>query len=231
MDTFLVTCEHGGNDVPAEYQPWFAGHRDLLGSHRGYDAGALVMAEQLAREFSAPLVASTTTRLLIDLNRSLGHRQSFSEVSRDRPPAVRAQIAERHHRPHWEEVAGRIESAVATGDRLIHIASHSFTPELDGVTRTADVGLLYDPRRPGEVEISARWKAALAQAIPGLRVRRNYPYAGDGDGLTTSMRRRFAASEYVGIELEVNQAMVVAGADRWSAVRSGLIESLRSVWS
>jgi hypothetical protein len=59
-------------------------------------------------------------------------------------------------------------------------------------------------------------------------VRRNYPYAGKGDGLTAHLRRRFPPGAYVGIELEVNQAIVRAAGRRWSVLRGVLIESLHT---
>ena len=62
-----------------------------------------------------------------------------------------------------------------------------------------------------------------------MRVRRNYPYAGKGDGLTASLRLRHPPGGYVGIELEVNQAAVLAGGRRWASLRASLIDSLRAV--
>ena len=111
---------------------------------------------------------------------------------------------------------------------MIHISSHSFTAELDGAVRGADVGLLYHPGRRGEAELCARWKETLAALAPELRVRRNYPYAGKGDGLTSHLRLRFAPCDYVGIELEVNQGIVFAAGRRWTALRRMLIDSLRT---
>ena len=92
MDTFIITCEHGGNRIPAPYRRLFRGQRALLDSHRGYDPGSLVMAKALASAFGAPLVASTVSRLLIDLNRSIGHPQLFSAMIR----AATAQRSEEH---------------------------------------------------------------------------------------------------------------------------------------
>ena len=77
MDTFIITCEHGGNRIPAPYRRLFRERRALLLCHRGYDPGSLVMAKALARACRAPLVASTVSRLLIDLNRSIGHPHCF----------------------------------------------------------------------------------------------------------------------------------------------------------
>jgi len=228
MDTFIITCEHGGNRIPAPYRRLFRGQRALLDSHRGYDPGSLVMAKALARAFAAPLVASTVSRLLIDLNRSIGHPQLFSAMTRAAPAQTRAQIVEQHYRPHRMHVERLIGQAVARGQRVIHISSHSFTAELDGAVRGADVGLLYHPGRRGEAELCARWKEVLAAIAPELRVRRNYPYAGKGDGLTSHLRRRFAPCDYVGIELEVNQGIVTAAGRRWTALRRLLIDSLRT---
>ena len=71
-------------------------------------------------------------------------------------------------------------------------------------------------------------KKSLAVCAPELRVRRNYPYNGNADGLTAHLRKRFAQSTYVGIELEINQGIVSAGARRWTALRRVLIESFRA---
>jgi predicted N-formylglutamate amidohydrolase len=228
MDTFIITCEHGGNRIPAPYRRLFREQRALLDSHRGYDPGSLVMAKALARAFAAPVVASTVSRLLIDLNRSIGHPQLFSAMTRAAPAEVRAQIVEQCYRPHRMQVERLVGQAVSRGQRVIHISSHSFTAELDGAVRGADVGLLYHPGRRGEAEVCARWKETLAALAPDLRVRRNYPYAGKGDGLTSHLRVRFAQCDYVGIELEVNQGIVFAAGRRWIALRRMLIDSLRT---
>jgi predicted N-formylglutamate amidohydrolase len=228
MDTFIITCEHGGNRIPAPYRRMFRGQRALLDSHRGYDPGSLVMATALASTWRAPLVASTTSRLLIDLNRSIGHPQLFSAATRGAPAQTRAQIVEQHYRPYRVQVERLVRQAVSRGHRVIHISSHSFTAELDGRVRGTDVGLLYHPGRRGEAEVCARWKESLAAAAPELRVRRNYPYAGKGDGLTSHLRARFAQNDYVGIELEVNQSIVLAAGRRWTALRRLLIDSLRT---
>ena len=228
MDTFIITCEHGGNDIPAPYRPLFHGQQQLVDSHRGHDPGALVMATDLADTFDAPLVASTTSRLLVDLIRSIGHPQLFSAVSRRASAETRAHIIEHHYRPHRRRAEHLVDQAVGRGDRAIHIAAHSFTPDLGGEVRRADVGLLYDPGRSGEAELCARWKHSLTALAPGLRVRRNYPYAGKADGLTSHLRLRFGHGEYVGIELEVNQSIVSSAGRRWTALRRMLIDSLRT---
>ncbi|WP_240475732.1 N-formylglutamate amidohydrolase [Herbaspirillum rhizosphaerae] len=225
---FIVTCEHGGNAIPAPYHDLFRDQQALLDSHRGYDAGALPMAQKLATAFDGALVTATVSRLLVDLNRSIGHPQLFSAMTRRLSPAMREEILAHYYRPYRERVETLVRQAVSEGKRVIHISSHSFTPELDGKVRRADIGLLYHPARDGEVKLCAHWRASLAALAPALRVRRNYPYAGKGDGLTAYLRLRFSASSYIGIELEVNQHIVQSDAAMWTTLGALLPDSLRA---
>ena len=225
-DHVLITCEHGGNRIPPRYRPLFAGFEALLHTHRGYDPGALGLARELAEALAAPLFFSTTSRLLIDLNRSIGHPNLYSEATRSAPVAVRREILERHYLPYRDEVEAHIAAAIARGSRVIHLASHSFTPVLEGEVRNADIGLLYDPARPGEVELCRRWQARLQAQARELKVRRNYPYTGRSDGFTAYLRRRFPAGVYVGIELEINQKHVLHGGRRWRTLQDLVIEAL-----
>jgi len=224
--TFIISCEHGGNTVPPAYAPLFAGHEALLQTHRGWDLGALELAQQMAIAADAPLFASTTTRLLIDLNRSIGHRQLFSEATRDLSPALRRGIAATHYRPYRDAVEGEVARCIAAGQRVVHIASHSFTPELRGVVRQADVAFLYDPRRAGEGPFALQWLTAFGRLRPDLKLRRNYPYEGKGDGLTTLLRKRHGVRQYVGMELEVNQHFVIEGGAAWTALRADITRAL-----
>jgi predicted N-formylglutamate amidohydrolase len=173
-----------------------------------------------------PLHAATTTRLLGDLNRSIGRRQLFSELTRGLPRPQRQEIVARHCRPHRDAVEGEIARHVAAGARVIHVASHSFTPALDGVDRQADVAWLYDPRRRGESAFAAAWRTALAPLQPGRRLRRNYPYQGRDDGLTAWLRQRHPDDAYVGIGLEVNQRLVAQGGAPWAGLCRAIVTSL-----
>jgi len=205
-EQLLLTCEHAGNRVPARYARFFRGAAAALRTHRGWDIGALALAKHLSRRLDAPLLHTTVTRLLVDLNRSIGNRRTlFSDFVRKLRDDEKRRILERHYLPHRRGVEAAVARPVARGDRVIHVAVHSFTPTLRGVRRNADVGLLYDPARPGELALARRWRAALREVAPELRVRMNYPYRGTSDGIQTELRRRFDARDYVGVEIEVNQ--------------------------
>ena len=227
-DGFVITCEHGGNRIPAAYRDLFEPHQALLDSHRGFDPGALAMARALATALGAPLVASTVSRLLVDLNRSIGHPHLHFEASRKAHTEARQRILKRYYQPYRAQAERLVRQAIADHGRVIHLSSHSFTPELDSKVRNADIGLLYDPARPGEVDLCERWTTALKACAPDLAIRRNYPYAGKGDGLTAWFRRRLPPDAYVGIELEINQKHVFRAGPHWTAFRNAILDSLRT---
>ena len=213
---FLVSCEHGGNRVPKEYAPLFAGARAVLATHRGYDLGAIEVARAFGRRLGVTPFAAATTRLVVDLNRSPGNRNVFSPYTRSLSAEQRAAALAAHYRPYREAVEDSVGRAVAAGETLLHVSAHSFTPMLRGEVRNCDVGFLYDPRHRGEVRFVESWYAALAAAAPELTLRRNYPYRGVSDSLVTHLRRRYGGRGYVGMELEINQKHV--GGARWRAL-------------
>jgi len=223
----VFSCEHGGNAVPAEFAEPFRSQlaQRVLRGHRGYDIGAIGLANALAAAFDAPLVAATETRLLADMNRAATNPRVFSEFSRRLEPTLRRRIIEEIHAPHRARVADTIAAALTRHAHVYHVAVHSFTPHLDGVDRCVDVGLLYDPSRSSERELCARWRVTLRDTWPQLRVRRNYPYRGTTDGLPTHLRTVFSDTCYSGIELEVSQRLLRDGSPR--AARA-LIASLKN---
>ena len=224
----VLSCEHGGDRIPREFRAAFVPPTSVLASHRGHDPGTRELGALLARTCDAPLFVNTTTRLLIDANRSVSHPRRFSRWSRGLAPQLR-QHAERIWSAHRDAVAAAVEGAMVRGP-VVHISVHSFTPRLSGVVRQVDVGFLYDPQRTLERELVARWIAALSPLERRLRVRRNAPYRGTADGLTTALRRRFPADRYAGIELEVSQrfpnARGLAGRRRWTALQRSIAASV-----
>lgn len=222
----LVTCEHGGNDVPRQYRGVFRGAERVLRSHRGWDPGALELAERMAGALRAPIIAATVSRLVVDVNRSLSNPAVFSEWARQLDDAGRARLVAEHYLPYRGLVERRVRALASRGP-VLHVSVHSFTPVLRGVRRDADIGLLYDPSRRAEREISAAWREALGAVAPRLRVRMNYPYRGTSDGLTTALRKQFGPASYAGIELEISQRLV--SGHGWRSVQGAIIRSMSAV--
>jgi predicted N-formylglutamate amidohydrolase len=224
--SLLITSEHGGNRVPEEYRTLFRNAKQELNGHRGHDPGSLELARLLAKATSAPLIATEWTRLLVEVNRSPRHRRLFSEFTRDQPAEVKHQMVAKYYEPHRRRVEGKLVELVQQRPPVVHVGVHTFTPQLDGVVRNADIGLLYDPARRKEQTFCVAWSQQLNLALPELRVRRNYPYLGKSDGLVTYLRRLFSPREYLAIELEVNQALPLGSPAKWKRVQQLLSDSL-----
>ncbi len=227
----LITCEHGGFRVPATYRALFAGRERLLRSHRGWDRGSLELAKCFASQEQAALQCSTVTRLLVELNRSPRHPQLFSELTAGLSPQERERILERYYEPYREAVRRWIAEPSRRDFTVLHLSVHTFTPVRRGVPRRADIGLLYDPKRDLEREFCRVWQRNLAVLRSELKTRRNYPYQGKADGLTTSLRKQFAPQTYVGVELEVNQRWPRRGGQAWRELQQHLIRSFTAARS
>jgi predicted N-formylglutamate amidohydrolase len=217
FDALLVTCEHAGNAVGSRAAA-FRGQPDVLRTHRAWDPGAAVLARELAAACHAPLHEGQFTRLLIDLNRRENSKAVFSSYT---PLDARGQLLEFHR--NWRAAVLADALRLSRRGRLLHVSCHSFTPEMHGEVRNAEIGLLYDPRRALEKRTADAWHAALREALPGARVRRNYPYKGISDGVTSWLRRELPATRYAGFELELNQSFAAKPAREWKATREAVI--------
>ncbi len=225
-DTFgvVISCEHATAEVPEAYRPLFKGCNTLLSSHRGWDPGALDLALHIGKIAQAPVLAAKATRLLVDTNRSLGHRNLFSEITRDLAAQEKQYILDHFYHPYRRLVEIALEDVLQQHERVLHLSIHSFTPVLNGEVRNSDLGLLYDPKRNDERKLAVDWKEHINQRMPELRIRMNYPYTGIQDGFVQKLRLQYPASVYLGYEIEINQAIVQGDIALWQKIQDLLTE-------
>lgn len=199
----LITCEHGGNEIPEKQQHLFSSNKQVLQTHKGLDLGALDLFNHL--KFLADDASfSTTSRLLIELNRSLHHKNLFSEYSKKLSKSEKKELIDSYYLVYRNNVESVIRNYIKEKNKVVHISVHSFTPILNTLERNCDIGLLYDSSHKNEKAFSNQFKKELLHQKPNLNVRFNYPYLGKADGFTTYLRKKFP-SNYIGIEIEVNQ--------------------------
>ncbi len=222
----IVTCEHGGNRVPARYTKLFAPHEKDLNSHRGYDPGALELARAVAGALGAPFLYSTTTRLLIELNRSANHKGLFSKVTNKLDQDEQEWLIQNYYMPYQNRVEKAVCDLCGGNRNVLHLSIHSFAPIMKGERRNADIGLLYDPRRPMEKKFCHAWRDVLREQWGQYRVRMNYPYRGRADGFTTQLRKRFPVKAYAGVEVEMNQKHHRSSRRDWNAFKFVVVNSL-----
>jgi predicted N-formylglutamate amidohydrolase len=235
IDAVLVTCEHASRRVPAAFAHSVPSkRRALLGTHQGFDIGAVRIARRvtaLVARLGLPLagpVEGSITRLFVDLNRSPHHPRIFGPFGGALERAEREALMLRYYLPHHRDVRAELLRLLSAHSRVLHLAVHSFTPVLGRERRNADLGLLYDPKRRLEAECCAAMQAILRAGASNVRVRRNYPYRGNADGLTTMLRREVPEGRYVGIELEFNQRHVSRAG---SAVERAFLRALSTLLS
>ena len=198
-EILILTCEHASNKLPAAFRS--AVPTEVLKTHRAYDIGALAVFRKLVK-FAKPefYCEGKFSRLFVDLNRTITNKSAFSDYLRnDEKAKAQATI-------YWTEYRTAIEKFVKATPKkeIIHLAIHSFTPELNGKVRNTDIGILYDPSRPKECELAQVIKAEIKRLHPEMKVRFNYPYKGTSDGLTTTLRKKIGP-RYEGLEIEINQ--------------------------
>lgn len=215
----VLSCEHAGNEIPAAFADLTRISKQTLGSHRGYDPGAHALAQAFAAKLGVRLFAQTVTRLLVDNNRSLDSPTLHSAFSAKLGSQHKKTLLDAHYHPYRNSVQAEVERLLKSHERVVHLSVHSFTPEMRGKVRTTDIGLLFDPKSPFEVEVCAHWRKRLIAAKSKFVVHDNRPYRGDGDGLTTTLRQLLGPKRYAGIELEVNQKYPRRHATRWTQIQ------------
>lgn len=199
----VLSCEHGGNRIPAEYNPLFEGAEGILKTHRGYDIGAAELFGYL-KDAVAYSHCATISRLIVDVNRSLYRRSLFSEFTKGLNQKEKQTILDAFYFSYRDPFKEKIFALLKAGKSVMHLSVHSFTPEYNGTVRQTDFGILYHPGRPKEKRFAKIWKEEIKSVLPGYRTRFNYPYQGKPDGHVRYFRDR-EAHQYLGIELEMNQ--------------------------
>jgi len=221
----LFTCEHGGFEIPPEYASIFSGATQWLKSHRGWDKGALDVANTLAHHFEAELVYSQISRLVVDLNRSIGHPRLFSSWTKPLRSEEKQKILEAYYFPYRDRVFQSIKQKIDLGFLVLHISVHSFTPVWKQKRRTTDIGFLYNPHREKEKIFCIEWRKIFHHHFQKLTIHLNRPYRGNTDGFTESLRQSFLEKNYLGIELEINQKRLQS--ESRQKILQSLIQSLK----
>jgi len=226
----IISCEHASNRVPSRFAHVFKGKEKVLASHQAYDHGAVKLARGLAKQFRAPVHPGSISRLLIDLNRSPLNRKSlYTPYSRKLEQSDRELLLKKYYEPYRKKVEGAVDVIIAKGTPVLHISIHSFAPVKSGKVRKADIGLLYDPGRKCEKEISGLLAELLQESAASLRVRKNYPYLGKTDGFTSYLRRKYPAKLYAGLEIEINQDLFASTGNKYRQMTRILEDGIRQI--
>jgi predicted N-formylglutamate amidohydrolase len=204
---YVITCEHATATIPNQYRHYFLHHLDVQTSHEAVDFGAYDVALSLANRLNAPFFYGEVSRLLVDLNRSLHHPKCFSSFLKHASSELKSTLCDDYYFPYREKVRLLIDRLIKQNGRVIHLSIHTFTPIWHGIVRQGDICLLYGTKREREKRFCADLIHYLKKNNPEFIYRKNYPYRGDADGLTKTLRACWDDGEYIGVEIEMNQRL------------------------
>ena len=245
----LISCEVGGDEVPSQWVDPKAKEQASVSAspprlneemrrklkpgklppRLTLDQPALYVARRMAKALEMPLIVNRYSNDLIDVTRSLHHRQLFPRLTREWPEADRKLLIETVYEPYRSQVAQAVRQGIDRWGYLIHLSFRSFDLRYKGKFRRADAGLLYDPAREDEVDFCLDWIDEMYEEIPMLRVRRNYPHRGTTDRLTKTLRNEFSDLPYLGIEVMVNRAWAAREVAMRDEAIDGMAWTLRTV--
>jgi len=224
MPTLVLSCEHAVCSVPEWHRERFKNTQDLLASYRGWDPGALNLAQAFAMRFRTPLIHGEITRLLIDLDLAPDNPRRFSEHLDDLTDDQRRRMNERYHGAYLEALRQRIRSGLGVSPPVVHLSVHTFSPESDLAPPDTDIAVLYEAARPDETLLGGTWIAAMRAAAPDLAISDNPP--GSSGELLQVLRREYNAGSYLGLRLEVCQSFFLNGSPwRWDKLKKMLLDT------
>jgi predicted N-formylglutamate amidohydrolase len=147
---FLFTSDHYGRRIPRVLGDLGLPESELA-RHIAWDIGIAGVAERLAKQLDAQLIAQRYSRLVIDCNRPPHAASSIPRLSeattvpgneglsREDAELRRREVFDPYHRRIDEVIDQRAHDKRPT----ILVSLHSFTPVYAGVTRPWHIGTLY----------------------------------------------------------------------------------------
>lgn len=224
----LLVCDHASRRFPTAL-----GTMGLdpvaLRCHLALDIGAGALTERLATSLSATAVLCQYSRLIVDCNRQLMDPSAFLEFgdgiiipgNRNLHPEEKKQRADEIYWPYHNAVTSQVERLRAEGRLPIFIAVHSFTPVLNGESRSCEMGVLWDTDRvTAEIFVHDLREA-------GFNVGDNEPYSGKAPhDFTIDHHAELIGLPHVGLEIRQDLIDDDRGVEEISEVLWRVIGSL-----
>jgi predicted N-formylglutamate amidohydrolase len=216
---FLFTCDHYGRLIPRVLGDLGLPESEVT-RHIAWDVGIAGVAEQLAAQLDAHLVAQRYSRLVIDCNRPPHVPSSIPLISEaitipgneglthEEAEGRRQAIFEPYHRRIDEIIDKRLHAGMPT----VLVALHSFTPVYAGIARPWHIGTLYhrDTTLPPLLLKHLRGEADLV-------VGDNEPYAvSDETDYTIPVHGEMRGLLNTGIEIRQDLISDQAGQQAWA---------------
>jgi len=231
ISDFFFVCDHGGNSIPSGFGNLGLSKRDLE-KHIALDIGALGVATVLAEIFSAPLVWQNYSRLLIDCNRQLDHKNLIPRESDNIaiPSNESLQKNDRVDRisnifmPYHRKIEELLDFRESRNQKTIFVSMHSFTPVMDGYKRPWHIGIL----SAGDRSFSDAVKKNLEKNTEYF-VGDNEPYRIDDKDFTVPQHATKRALPSVLIEIRQDLVETVEGQKFLASIISRALSEAKKI--
>lgn len=224
----LLVCDHACRRFPAAL--------GTLGldpfarrCHLAIDIGAGPLTERIAAELGVTAVLCQYSRLVVDCNRQLMDPGAFLQFGDgivipgncNLHQDEKDQRANEIYWPYHQVIDAEIKRLSAAGRQPVFVSIHSFTPVLNGESRSWEMGVLWDTD-PVTAEIFVR---DLRDA--GYLVGDNEPYSGKApQDFTVDHHAEDAGLSHVGIEIRQDLIDSDSGVETIAAILGATISSL-----
>ena len=184
----MVSCEHGGDAIPKEWQGLFGNEHDTIIRSQHCEFGAQWLFDSIAPRVADYSDSSKVSRLLIDLDGSISNGTALTEYSQSLPAQKAGQIIRDYYLPYWMGFEDTAEQWTRQGKRILAIGIHTFEPVVGNVPVGTDICLTFDHSNNEERSFALRLKRAFDKYAPWLRVRFNAPFKVKHDGFIQHLR-------------------------------------------
>lgn len=203
VSPILLVCDHASRRFPRALGTMgldpFARR-----CHLALDIGAGALTEAIADDLSVTAVFCEYSRLIVDCNRQLMDPGAFLEFgdgmiipgNRNLHKEDKQRRADAIYWPYHGAIEAEIERLQRAGVMPLFVSIHSFTPVMNGESRTWEMGILWDQDRP----TSKLFVDGLRDA--GYLVGDNEPYSGKApQDFTIDHHAEPIAMPHVGVEI------------------------------
>jgi len=199
----LLVSDHGSRRIPISLGTMGL-DSDTRRSHLAWDIGTGELTRRLAASLSVTAVACEYSRLVIDCNRSLKDPGAYLEFgdgiaipgNHDLDEDSKELRANEIYWPYHNAIVRQIERFGSHGIRPLFVAVHSFTPQMNGVNRPWEIGVLWDQDRSTAKKFLEGFRAE------GFFVGDNEPYSGKApEDYTIDTHAEALGLPHVGIEI------------------------------
>jgi len=216
---FVIVVDHASLRLPRRLGDLGLPASELQ-RHIAWDIGALAVAQQVATDLDATLVAQNYSRLVIDCNRDPRVPTSIPIVGESIPipgniGLTAQQIAARRREifePYHQHLRSLLDERRAAGRPTILVSQHSMTDVFKGVRRAMHAAVLYNRDR--------RFAGLVLEALRGetqLLIADNEPYfVSDATDYTIPHHAEARGLPHVEIEIRQDLLLEPAGQRQWA---------------